>query len=1000
VPELSSEQQQLARDRTLQLFRFLKAYAERRESLKRTLAEHEWVLRLRDLPAHPCVVVGHVLLNTGEQERNEDAGNGTLLTIRRPRLTNPPKPPKVLEDWLEKGWQDPSGEIRVRAEMHVRRGDDTVAVAFTDEQRPAALAEWRARWEAWALAERPARAAMKAFERLYQLYSRIGLESERVELMLGDGQLRWQRDSERIDHPVLLQRVQLEFDADVPELRLIDADRAPELYGALLTSPNGLPPQQLTQLRRELETRGYHPLEREATDGFLNRVAQQLGPRGVFRPDPFGGEITADPVIERDPVLFLRHRVLGYAAAFDRVLEDLESADVDIPSALVRLVGIEPPPEPEGETRPYSPWGEPPDILLSKPANAEQIAIARALERHRAVQVQGPPGTGKSHTIANLIGHLVANGKRVLVTSHTTKALRVLRQHIVEPLRPLAVAVLENDLDGRRQMEEAVRQILAKLTESSDRLTRDVESLSANRSRLNAAIDEVTRELETARAAEYRPIVVSGVAHEPAEAARWVSGNQQGNDWIPGPTTSGAPLPLTATEIADLYASNALISAAEERELEGGLPSAGGIPNPQAFATLVAQAADNIEGDGQRYWTTAPEVAQLPTLDGLQGLLCGISAEAARLARWERDVIKAGHAGGSDVTLWQDLAQQIRAAHVVWDEAKPLLMEHAPQIPDGVPTHELTAVYEEIHIHLSQGGTLGWLTLLTRSAWKLAISGSRVNDDAPVAAEHFRALRAEANLRESRRKLKARWTRLGVPAGLPPFDSFGDTPEPALLPYAGRIEARLNTWHEWWRLLEKALNAAGLRWTQVRDDAVATSNPTDPFERDLNLITVRLPALVDRRIAVCRALSASRMLNDLEVALAQYRGPIVSALHDAVKRRDPAAYATVAPQLERLREKTPLFERRQTCLARLQAVAPAWANAVKDRLAPHNSQTAPGDAAQAWQWRQLYEELERPAKLDEQALGRRLAQLQSDLRRTTADLIERKAWLAGAGSAC
>lgn len=994
MPELSSEQQQLARDRTLQLFRFLKAYAERRESLKRTLAEHEWVLRLRDLPAHPCVVVGQVLLNTGAQERNEDNGNGTLLTIRRPRLTDPPKPPRVLEDWLEKGWQDPSGEIRVRAEMHVRRGDDTVAVAFTDEQRPAALAEWRARWEAWALAERPARAAMKAFERLYQLYSRIGLESERVELILGDGQLRWQRDSERIDHPVLLQRVQLEFDADVPELRLIDADRAPELYGALLTSPNGLAPQQLTQLRRELEMRGYHPLEREATDGFLNRVAQLLGPRGVFRPDPLGGEITADPVIERDPVLFLRHRVLGYAAAFDRVLEDLESADVDIPPALVRLVGIEPPPEPEGETRPYSPWGEPPDILLSKPANAEQIAIARALERHRAVQVQGPPGTGKSHTIANLIGHLVANGKRVLVTSHTTKALRVLRQHIAEPLRPLAVAVLDNDLDGRRQMEEAVRQILAKLTESSDRLTRDVESLSANRSKLNAAIDEVSRDLETARAAEYRPIVVSGVAHEPAEAARWVSGNQQGNDWIPGPTTPGAPLPLTATEIADLYASNALISAAEERELEGGLPSAEGIPNPQAFATLVAQAADNIEGDGQRYWTTAPEVAQLPTLDGLQGLLSGISAEAARLARWEREVVKAGHAGGSDVTLWQDLAQQIRAAHVVWDEAKPLLLEHDPQIPDGVPAHELAAVYEEIEAHLSQGGTLGWFTLLKRRDWKLAISGSRVNGDAPCLAEHFRALRAEANLRESRCKLKARWTRLAVPAGLPPFDSFGDTPEPALQAFAGRIETRLKTWHEWWRPLERALNAAGLRWTQVRDDAVATSNPTDPFERDLNLITVRLPALVDRRIAVCRALSASRMLNDLEVALAQYRGPIVSALHDAVKRRDPAAYATVAPQLERLREKTPLFERRQTCLARLQGVAPAWANAVKDRLAPHDSQTAPGDAAQAWQWRQLYEELERRAKLDEQALGRRLAQLQSDLRRTTADLIERKAWLA------
>ena len=103
-------------------------------------------------------------------------------------------------------------------------------------------------------------------------------------------------------------------------------------------------------------------------------------------------------------------------------------------------------------------------MLLSKPANLEQVQIARALEQHKAVIVQGPPGTGKSHTIANLIGHLVADGKRVLVTSHTTKALRVLREHIVEDLRPLCVALLEQDLEGRTQLESAVRGIVRHLT--------------------------------------------------------------------------------------------------------------------------------------------------------------------------------------------------------------------------------------------------------------------------------------------------------------------------------------------------------------------------------------------------------------------------------------------------------------------------------------------------------------------------------------------------------
>jgi AAA domain len=442
LPQLTPQQQQTALERARQLFRFLKAYSERRTPLKRTLADHEWNLPLRILPTHSSIVIGEVLLNTEPTEQGEAGGNGALLTIRRPRLTDPPTPPTILTEWLEKGWMDPARELRVRAELHVTRNGETATELFVaSPQRTEALAQWRPKWDVWAQAELPAHNARRVFEVLYQLYNRIQMESERVELMLGDGQLRWQRGSERIDHPVLLQRVQLEFDSKVPEIRVVDADRAPELYTAVLDSSDSLAPQQLTQLRRDLELRGYHPLEREATNGFLKQLVQQLGPRGAFHDAPVATPAGEDPLIERNPVLFLRMRVLGFSDAFDRVLQELEADDAAVPLSLVRLVGIEPAKEPDTEPQSHSPWGEPPDVLLSKPANAEQIAIARALERHCAVQVQGPPGTGKSHTIANLIGHLVANGKRVLVTSHTTKALRVLRQHIVEPLRPLAVAV-------------------------------------------------------------------------------------------------------------------------------------------------------------------------------------------------------------------------------------------------------------------------------------------------------------------------------------------------------------------------------------------------------------------------------------------------------------------------------------------------------------------------------------------------------------------------------
>jgi very-short-patch-repair endonuclease len=209
--------------------------------------------------------------------------------------------------------------------------------------------------------------------------------------VLGDGRLRWQATGGAIDHPVLLQRVELEFDPDVPEFRVIDADRAAELHGALLQGGEGISAQTLNELRAELEAGGYHPLAKAATSGYLRRLAQLLGPRGSFRDERADGGAGPDPVVHRDPALFLRARLSGFPAAFDRVFEDLETRD-DLPLSLTRLVGVA---LPAGERQPApatSPWSEPPDVLLSKPANLEQVEIARALEAHRAVLVQGPPG--------------------------------------------------------------------------------------------------------------------------------------------------------------------------------------------------------------------------------------------------------------------------------------------------------------------------------------------------------------------------------------------------------------------------------------------------------------------------------------------------------------------------------------------------------------------------------------------------------------------------------
>ena len=70
------------------------------------------------------------------------------------------------------------------------------------------------------------------------------------------------------------------------------------------------------------------------------------------------------------------------------------------------------------------------DIYFPKPFNDEQFRIVQLLDISDGVVVQGPPGTGKTHTIANVICHYLAEGKRVLVTSMKDPALREVQEKL------------------------------------------------------------------------------------------------------------------------------------------------------------------------------------------------------------------------------------------------------------------------------------------------------------------------------------------------------------------------------------------------------------------------------------------------------------------------------------------------------------------------------------------------------------------------------------------
>jgi hypothetical protein len=69
----------------ISLFEFLKAYQDIKSPIVRRLSDQRKVVRLAELPKHPCV------------RKGED---GVILIVTRPEITSGPPMPESLAEWV------------------------------------------------------------------------------------------------------------------------------------------------------------------------------------------------------------------------------------------------------------------------------------------------------------------------------------------------------------------------------------------------------------------------------------------------------------------------------------------------------------------------------------------------------------------------------------------------------------------------------------------------------------------------------------------------------------------------------------------------------------------------------------------------------------------------------------------------------------------------------------------------------------------------------------
>ncbi|PYT53357.1 MAG: hypothetical protein DMG43_09205 [Acidobacteria bacterium] len=713
-----------------------------------------------------------------------------------------------------------------------------------------------------------------------------------------------------------------------------------------------------------------------------------------------------DPRIGRDPVVFLRARTLGFAAAIEGILADLRTRE-DLPWSLLNIIGEESPiPDSREADPPVNGSGQAEaDVLLSKPANPEQIRIARQLEEHGGVLVQGPPGTGKTHTIGNLIGHLLAQGKSVLVTSHTTKALRMVRHHIVPELRPLCVSVLESDLDSRKQLESAVGSIAERLSRAdAGSLETEAKKLEAQRCELVKKLDEIRNQLTEARADEYRDIVIAGKAWAPADAARKVAQEKDGYSWIPGPVAAVARLPLSPGELADLYRTNTSVSRDDENELSGHLPELHDLPSSEDFeASLSERNRLGMEDLDLRsdLWQSGASQQSPEELETLAANLAQAVEPLSGKEKWKLTAVYAGKYGDVYRQAWDQLVSNVRLVHREAANAQESVVKYGPHLSANLALEDQERIAGEILAHLESGGKLGSIALFTHKSWSQFVEQTRVNGARPRHPEHFHALRQLSRLKTLRKDLAARWDRQVAALGTPHSDEMGEEVEKTLMQFCDAIEDCLRWYEHTWLPLQQQLEDLGFRWEKFLAEQPAVVGPDGELVRIGIAVTDSLLPILDSRFKKLKLVQLNEELRDLkgklklDARLAK-SSKVIAQLLEAVKEEDSSSYRNAYERLLELKSRQADLDLRRALIAKLETAAPAWAAAIRNRTGVHGRGEPPRDPVSAWTWRQINDELDRRASVSLEALQTKSEKLREQLRRVTVELIDKRAWSAQA----
>ncbi|MBU3189075.1 AAA family ATPase [Clostridium bowmanii] len=576
--------------------------------------------------------------------------------------------------------------------------------------------------------------AEELYSKFQKTYLQLEKNSEDLEIIWSNGLLTWQKDEKEIVHPIFTTKMEIKFDIAKKTFTLKPYNNQTNVELEFLNECLEVNLDSLISIRNSAKDMALDVRNIERASKIFEEIAILLK---AYKEDFYTDELSCDSDI------LIQNNIQFYNAPciilrkVDTRLWNMELNDVlsqiragfPIPKTIEALVSEE---EVLQDIETFNEWkevGE--DVLFPLPANQEQMEITKKLAENYGIVVQGPPGTGKSHSIANLICHLLAHGKRVLVTSQTDRALRVLSNKIPEDVRALCISILGNDTKSLEELDESVRKITENLSLDTKELRKEIKLLKYKQSKCGETQKQLYAELKCIEDRENEKIEYEGQEYTLMHMAKWIKDNEAEHSWIVDKLELDKREPLSTEEFKKLVILLSTIKKEQIHELNDIDKYITGMPKEIDLCDKIGELF-KLEGLQHIYQEDVRDWNNTSSIDyGNRRLLNLVDSAIEKLEgfenSWINDVMKYYYSNNISNGMWQQLVEKCSEYIKDINKIRQELNNHNLEIPKGIDITKFKVDFDVVAKTIREKGKLGRLFKILHGNLKYITEGCKVD---------------------------------------------------------------------------------------------------------------------------------------------------------------------------------------------------------------------------------------------------------------------------------